>query len=255
MVRPGSKVAVGQWRVNGKILVDSGVTPPNFPSIASTVRANPSAGFSIVTYTGTGSVATVGHGLNAAPGLILIKGRTSTSDWPVYHSALSNPTNNVLVLNSTGSVQSVTNYWNGTNSSVIGLLNGSFVHNTSGVNYIAYCFAPVEGYSAFGSYTGNGSTDGPFVYTGFRPRWIIIKRTNSTGVWGIWDSARNSFNASTSRLQAESGIAEINTANTTIDILSNGFKPRAADSDINAASSTYIYAAFAENPFKTSRAR
>jgi len=223
-------------------------------SITSSVRANPSAGFSVVTYTGTGSAATVGHGLNAAPGLILIKGRTGTSDWPVYHSALSNPTNDVLVLNTTDSAQSVTNYWNGTNSSVIGLLNGSWAHNTSGVDYVAYCFAPIEGYSAFGSYTGNGSSDGPFVYTGHRSRWILLKNASSGGSnWYLFDTARDTYNVAVTYLMPNSSAAE-STA-TFIDICSNGFKVRNAGGDTNGSGNTIIYACFAENPFSIARAR
>ena len=226
-------------------------------SISSQVRANASAGFSVVTYTGNNSSgATVGHGLSVSPALIIVKARDNSSfggeGWNTYHSSL--PTGYALQLNSTQA--QFTGMFTSTlpTGSVFTLSTNSGV-NQSPVRYVAYCFAPVAGYSSFGSYTGNGSTDGTFVYTGFRPRWVMVKRTNTTGVWGIWDSNRNSFNASTSRLQAESSNAELNQAATTIDILSNGFKPRATDSDINASGSTYIYAAFAEHPFATSRAR
>jgi hypothetical protein len=221
-------------------------------SISSQVRANASAGFSIVTWTGSGAVGTIGHGLNVKPGFIVVKSRTNTEIWYCYHSALG--AGQRIQLNETSAaVSSVV--WNSTEptSSVFSITSSQ--PNTSGQNYVAYCWAPLTGYSSFGSYVGNGSSDGVFVYTGFRPKWILFKRTNSTGVWGVWDTARNTYNAATSRLQAESSSAELNQAATTIDILSNGFKPRTGDSDINASGSTYIYFAVAESPFQYARAR
>jgi hypothetical protein len=221
-------------------------------SITSQVRANASAGFSVVTWTGVAN-GTVGHGLGVSPEFIIAKSRTQGSyDWVVYHKSLGN--GQYIALNSTAAAISYTNYW-GTVSATTFLGNSPTNFYNNGGDMVAYCWSPVAGYSSFGSYTGNGSADGVFAYLGFRPRWVMIKRTNTTGVWGIWDSNRNSFNASTSRLQAESSNAELNQAATTIDILSNGFKPRATDSDINASGSTYIYAAFAEHPFQSSRAR
>ena len=228
-------------------------------SITSSVRANASAGFSIVTYTGNGTDgATVGHGLGVTPGMVIVKRRDVAQDWVVAHSGITLSTQS-LALNLTTSATSFGDGWIDAWSSTTFTTNqgaSSIVNvNANTGTYVAYCWSPVAGYSSFGSYTGNGSADGVFAYLGFRPRWVMIKRTNTTGVWGIWDSNRNSFNASTSRLQAESSNAELNQAATTIDILSNGFKPRATDSDINASGSTYIYAAFAEHPFQSSRAR
>ncbi len=254
MVRPGSKVAVGQWRVNGKILVDSGVTPPNFPSIASTVRANPSAGFSIVSYTGTGSTATVGHGLNAAPGLILAKTRSSAIQWVVFHSATGK--DKYLGLNTTDAATTDGSYWgSAVTSTTFGLQNAAGGNNSG--NMIAYCFAPVEGYSAMGSYVGNGSTDGPFVYTGFRPRWVLTKRTDSNSNWNLFDSARNDYNVANLRLFPNLSNGEITGSATDnqVDLFSNGFRLKGNNVDTNESGSPYIYAAFAENPFKTSRAR
>ena len=125
-------------RIDGRILIQNNQSPPNVPTIASTVRANASAGFSIVTYTATGSPATIGHGLNAAPGFIVVKSRTNSDAWPVYHQALSNPVNQFLGLHSTDAVGSITNYWSGTNSNVIGTLGG-YAHSGSGQDYVAYC--------------------------------------------------------------------------------------------------------------------
>ena len=221
-------------------------------SITSNVMVNQSAGFSIVTYTGTGSTATIGHGLNAAPGLIIVKSRTAADGWPVYHQSLSNLASNYLVLHSTNAVGSITNYWNGTNSSVIGVLGG-YAHSSSSQNYVAYCWAPVEGFSAFGSYTGNGSSDGPFVYTGFRPKLVIRKRTDSSVGWYIVDTERDIHNEADSFLDAADGDAE--STSTNLDILSNGFKLRNPDAGTNASGGTYVYMAWAENPFRTARAR
>ena len=132
---------------------------------------------------------------------------------------------------------------------------GNGIVNTSIYDeMIAYCFAPVEGYSAFGSYTGNGSADGLFIYTGFRPRWILKKRTDTTDYWYIWDTARDPDNVVEAKLEANDSSAEYTSADW-LDILSNGFKIRNSGNDINASGGTYIYAAFAEHPFKHARAR
>jgi hypothetical protein len=224
-------------------------------SITSSVSANTTAGFSVVTYTGTGSLATVGHGLGVAPNMIIIKGRTGTANnWTVYHSAVGNT--GALFLNLTNATDTGSAYWNNTSptSSVFTINTGSG-SNTSTYNYVAYCFAAVAGYSAFGSYTGNGSSDGPFVYLGFRPRWIMIKRTDSAtgGSWGMWDSSRGTYNVNTPRLTANSPAAEDSYGAT--DFVSNGFKLRDTDVSWNGSGATYIYAAFAENPFKYANAR
>jgi hypothetical protein len=246
--------------IDGILLVNSGITPAtNVPSIASTVRASASSGFSIVSYNGTGANATFGHGLNAAPEFVIVKTRTSGSiNWTVWHEAIA--ATDYLTLNTSNAKGTAAAVWNSTapTSSVINV--GTDVGtNKSGDNYIAYCFAPVEGYSAMGSYTGNNSADGPFVYTGFKPRWIMIKATSFSEHWYIYDTKRNPFNVNQYPLLANSsngglsyeGIADGGQA---IDILSNGFKLRGAWLT-NNGSQNYIYAAFAENPFKTARAR
>jgi hypothetical protein len=176
-------------------------------SITSSVRANASAGFSVVTYTGTGATATVGHGLGVAPGFIIIKRRDGVVDWVNYHSALG--PGKYLQLNLTSAATTSSGYWGTVNSSTFGLPSFS-TPNASGGTYVAYCFAPVAGYSSFGSYLSNASSDGPFVYTGFRIRWLMIKlaTSESTRNWIIIDAARNTYNAVNNKLAANSSASE-----------------------------------------------
>jgi len=228
-------------------------------SITSTVSVNPTAGFSVVTYTGTGVVGgTVGHGLGAAPSLIIAKSRTVATDWIVYHSVLG--INQYLLLDSTTAAGSLSGSWGSSNptSSVFGVLANA----TAGNNYlasptVAYCWAPVPGFSAFGSYTGNGSTDGPFIYTGFRPKFWMAKRTDVGAPWLIYDSARNTSNVVNNYLIPNASDAEASgsSPNDVNDFLSNGFKLRCSNAGENASGGTFIYMAFAENPFKNALAR
>ena len=223
-------------------------------SITSTVSVNATAGFSVVTYTGNGTAgATVGHGLGVAPKMIINKSRsTSPTDWGVYHA--SNGNTGAVFLNLTSAFITNSGYWNNTSptSSVFTLgLAGNF--NQSGQTYVAYCWAEIAGFSKFGSYTGNGSTDGPFIYTGFRPKYVMIKRTDGAGAWYILDSTRNTYNVMNSYIEAQDPAAE--GTFTFWDFLSNGFKLRQSASAINGSGQTLIYAAFAENPFKNSNAR
>jgi hypothetical protein len=224
-------------------------------TITSSVRANASAGFSVATYTGTGANATVGHGLGVAPSLIIVKCRSAANDWAVYHAAnTSDPKTDYLLLNSTAATADDNTYWNDTapTSTVFSIGTNADV-NTSTATYVAYCFAPVAGYSAFGSYTGNGSADGSFVYTGMRSRWIMIKRTDTTSNWTIIDTAREGYNVDNDPLYPNLADAEGTTD--LADILSNGFKLRSTDASVNASSGTYVYAAFSEAAFQYSRAR
>jgi len=224
-------------------------------SITSTVSVNASAGFSVVTYTGTGANATVGHGLGVAPKMIITKHRTSGGlDWLTYHSSIGNT--GWVSLNTTGATVTGSTVWNNTSptSSVFSIGTALNV-NQSGQPILAYCWAEIDGFSKFGSYTGNGSTDGPFVYTGFRPKFVMIKRTDSTSNWYMFDTSRNTFNVMTNELLANSTNAEAN-ENRWIDGLSNGFKIRNdAGNQINASGGTMIYMAYAENPFRNSLAR
>ena len=222
-------------------------------SITSTVSANPTAGFSVVTYTGTGSNATVGHGLGVAPKMIIVKSRVNAYNWVCYNSNIGN-TNKLYLDLTDGSVTDST-AWNNTSPTSSTFSLGSNVGvNQSSSNYVAYCFAPVSGYSAFGSYTGNGSTDGTFVHLGFRPKFVMCKRTDSANWWNMFDSARSSYNQVGALLHAESSEAE-RTANAQIDFLSNGFKMKSNSAESNASGGTYIYMAFAENPTKYALAR
>jgi len=234
--------------VDGKLLTDQGVTPSVvYPSITSTVRANPTAGFSIVTW--TGNSGTVGHGLNATPGLIISKIRNGSSAWPVQHSY---DTSQFLLLDEPDQATSdTTRFGAAPTSSVFSV--GSWWNSTS--DGVAYCFAPVEGYSAFGSYTGNGdvNNDGTFVYTGFKIAYLLIKDVDNSNAWIVWDNTRQDFNAQGPYLQPQGYTTEGDTDY--LDFLSNGFKWRTTNDSMNASGRTYIYAAFAEHPFKTARAR
>jgi hypothetical protein len=238
---------------DGKILVDTTATPPNSPSIASTVRANPSAGFSIVSYTGNAtSGSTVGHGLNAAPKMVIYKNRDDSSDWRVYNT-MADGSLDILYLNT---IAAKTDSGLATFTNSVFTVGGSNDTNGSGDDIIAYCFAPVEGYSAFGSYEGNGSSDGPFVYTGFRPKFVIHKCTSSAGTnWNTQDATRDPYNASDSRLFLSNSIGEVVNSAYDMDFLSNGFKIRTTHTETNVLNQTYLFIAFAEHPFKTSRAR
>ena len=213
-------------------------------TITSTVRANISAGFSVVTWTGGGSGYSVGHGLGVAPKLIIIKDRNNAFDWIVFTTVIDGSLD-YLYLNSTdakadsgGSLPTSTLVYPGQSTSS---------------NYVMYCFAPVAGYSAFGSYVGNGSaSDGPFVHTGFRPKFTLVKANLAGEHWSILDSARNTFNVTNTVLRPNLSNEEGTEA---VDFLSNGFKPRNAGGEYNASGTTYLYAAFAEHPFGLARAR
>jgi hypothetical protein len=219
-------------------------------SITSQVRANASAGISVVSWTGNiTNGATVGHGLNAIPYVTIYKNRNNTYYTWIVNTTPITGTGNYLILNGTNPLSSNAQYTLPT-SSVLTLPSYS---GTNDGNMIAYCFAPVAGFSAFGSYTGNGSADGPFIFANHSPRFIMIKRTDTTGNWYIWDTARDTFNAATKELYPNLANAE-GTA-TDLDILSNGFKIRNTTADFNANNGTYIYCSFASNPFANTRAR
>jgi len=223
-------------------------------SITSTVSANTTAGFSIVTYTGNAtSGATVGHGLGVAPSMIILKIRSTTGNWPVYHVSTGNT--KALYLDLTlGAGGDFTGAWNNTTpTSTVFTLGNSTETNASAGTFVAYCFAPIAGYSAFGSYVGNGSTDGTFVFTGFRPACIILKVSDGTASWLIHDNKRNVNNVVDKKLFPNLSDAEA-TADVA-DFLSNGFKLRGTNTQFNGNGYNYIYMAFAENPFKYSLAR
>jgi hypothetical protein len=223
-------------------------------TITSTVRANTTSGFSIVTYTGTGSNATVGHGLGVAPSMVIVRNRVDAgSIWPVWHNALAGT--EYLQLQGTDAKIALASMWNSTvpTSTVFSVGTVGQAANANTKTYVAYCFAPVAGYSAFGSYTGNGSADGPFVYTGFRPRYVLVKNANDVQNWFILDTARSTFNLSQALMRPNTSDAEATSFG--IDIISNGFKVRNNDPSYNANGNTIIYACFAESPFKYALAR
>ena len=231
------------WKANG-----AGVSNTD-GSITSTVSANTTSGFSVVTYSGNSTAgATIGHGLGVAPEIVFYKATTAAFDWLVYSKALG--ATKELVLNSTaaGTTSSVFNNQDPTSTNLI--VNTNSGNNSSSHSYVAYCFAPKKGFSKFGSYVGNGSADGTFVYTGFKPAMIIFKNTTTSGTsWTIYDNKRDTYNV-TNHLLLPSGSDPEISANSTLylDFLSNGFKMRGANSTFNTSGDTYIYMAFAEEP-------
>jgi len=258
----GSAYVAWQWKANG------GTTASNTDgNITATVQANPTAGFSIITYTGNGvqTGKTVGHGLGAVPKMIISKDRGSTSNvttWRVYHEGIGNT--KYLTLNATDAA-STYNDWDNTTptSSVysVGGAGGYTPTNTNNANYLAYVFADVQGYSKFGSYVGNGNANGAFVYLGFAPAWLLIKRFDAGATnWNLYDNKRESSGGSfaagqdaSRRLFPNSSAAEsADAAHSNLDFTSNGFKLRGTQGSQNGSGSSYIYMAFAENPFVTS---
>ena len=260
----GSNTGTGGNNINGTTYVawtwDAGSSTVSNTdgSITSSVRANTTAGFSVfnASIPDSASGPTIGHGLGVTPGLVIGKNRDGAVPWHVWHSSFS--ANQFMDLNSNAAVSTNTSVWGNISSSTIQIgATGTAVNSAwvvSGTqDFIFYAFAPVEGYSAFGSYTGNGSNDGPFVYTGFRPKFLLWKSATIIEQWNIRDASRNTYNPAGSRLFPNLDNAE-STANN-IDLVSNGFKVRGNSNQENATGETYIYAAFAEHPFRSSRAR
>jgi len=238
------------WKANG------GTTSSNTDgSITSTVQANTTAGFSIVTYTGNGTNgATIGHGLGVKPAMISFKNRDSTAGWATYHKELG--ATKLIYLDLTNASTSSDAHLNNTEPTDTLITLHDHVLTNSSDDYVAYCFAEIEGYSRFGSFLGNGDADGAFVHTGFRPAWLMVKRYDSTNNWHIWDTTRGTSNpmGSGSLLVADDVYYE-SQLGSVLDILSNGFKPRANSNGYNGSGASYIYMAFAETPFKYANAR
>jgi hypothetical protein len=212
----------------------------------------------VVTYTGnlsSAGTATVGHGLGVAPKMIITKARNGTSDWSVMHTSLTN-WNYQLFLNATNATyDSTANGSRSAPTSTVFTTNYTTGVNTNGATIVAYCWAEISGFSKAFSYTGNASTDGPFVFCNFSPKFVIIKRTDSTGSWFMVDTSRNTYNLTDLSLYANLSDAEGASTSHCIDILSNGFKCKGVGTNINASGGTYIGMAFASNPFKNSNAR
>ncbi len=236
-------------------------------SITSQVSVNPAAGFSVISYTGDWTNSTIGHGLSKAPELIISKNRTTNQSWNVWHSFLGTGLNKYLQLNSTCKVweywsNSQSTCYNNSNWNVVNQVNSSIwetmsnaPQNNSGDNYIAYAFHSVPGYSKVWSYTGNWSADGPFVYTGFKPRYVMVRRTDTVEQWHIQDSERSLSNPIDNTLYSNLSNAEYEGSVHNIDYLSNGFKIRTSNAGFNGLSGNYIYIAFADAPFKYATAR
>jgi len=224
-------------------------------SITSTVKANTDYGFSITSYTGNGTGgATIGHGLGVAPDMIIVKSRDNARDWRVYHSSLGAAY--TLDLNTTNAVQGPNSaYWNSTEptSSVFSIGSVTTV-NGNGEDYISYCFANAENLCRVGKYTGNGSADGTFVFTGHKPSFLLIKETGNANSWELFDTARDPDNVASQRLFPNTSAAEA-TTNPSLDILSNGFKARAGNTGINRSGGSYIFLSISEQPFKFANAR
>ena len=241
------------WKAGTSFTNDASST--GIGTIDSTGSVSDTAGFSIVSYTGTGSNGTVKHGLSTTPSMMIVKQRNSTENWTVYHSGIGNPAQ-YMELNSSGAVLTNSAVWNSTNptSSVFSVgTNARTNNNTS--NYIAYCFNDVKGYSKFGSYTGIGNgnnasnADGTFVYTGFKPAFFLVKSTGSFN-WLMYDDKRDPLNPNTSTIiPDDSGAEYFPTSGRDVDFLSNGFKMRANYNGNNASGVSFIYMAFAESPF------
>ena len=252
----GNTFVTWQWKCNGGTETHS--QSESGSNIACSVQANTTAGFSIVTYTGTGTAGhTFLHGLGSAPHLIIIKCRSVGHHWRVYHHKnTSAPQTDALSLNQTDATNDQDYWWDDTapNSTEIALGNGDSGLNDDGATNVAYCWKEVQGYSKFGSYTGNGNADGPFVYLGFKPSFLVIKNTSDgNDQWIMWDNKRSVFNPADDYLEPSTQAAESADSNWAIvDFVSNGFKLKSNDISYNQDTYSYIYMAFAEHPFVSS---
>ena len=238
-----------QWKANGGTTSSNDASATSVGTIDSVIQANTTAGFSIVTYTGTGSNGTIAHGLGATPQMYWVKRRSAAEHWQVYSEEIGN--NKYFQITTDGEITG-SNRWNNTSptSSVFSVGDHASVNGSSDT-YVAYCFTDIKGYSKFGSYTGNGNADGAFVYTGFKPAWLLVKRTDSANHWLMFDIKRDIINVGEKWLMADTADAEA--TGIYWDGLSNGFKARTNDPIINASGGTYIYMAFAEHPFVSSK--
>jgi hypothetical protein len=242
-----------QWKANGGSTTTNDASATGVGSIDSVYQANTTAGFSIVTYTGTGSTATVAHGLGGVPDMLLFKKRSTTDNWYMYHSANTSAPETDYMTFDTNAATTDFNIWNDTapTSTVFSISNAGVHADTT--TMVCYAFRSIQGYSKFGSYTGNGNADGPFVYTGFKPAFILHKQSSGTQEWQIRDNKRDTYNE-TSDTILHPDLTNADTTSTTnvLDFLSNGFKAIGTGAGTNEDGQTYIYAAFAEQPFVTS---
>jgi hypothetical protein len=247
----GNTYVAWNWKAGGTAVSNTDGT------ITSSVSANVDAGFSIVSYTGSGANATVGHGLSVSPEMIIVKNLTNYN-WFVYHkSNTAAPETDFLNLDQTDATQDLNTIWNDTlpTASVFSVGTHIVVNaNTNG--FISYAFHSVDGYSKVGSFVGNGSeTAGPFVHCGFKPKFVLVKRATAVGSWFMFDTDRSPYNVMNAKLSAENSGAEDSDTSWNIDFLSNGFKLRSPHVYMNSGSNTHVFLAFAETPFKYSNAR
>ena len=251
----GSSVtyAVWQWKANGGTTTTNDASATSVGTIDSVYQANTTAGFSIVTHTGSGSAGNIAHGLGAVPEWVLTKNRNTAASWANYHVGAG--AEYYLELDTADAREAGSSVWGDTTPSSTTFRVGGANTKTnsgSGDTFVSYCFTPIQGYSKFGSYTGNGNADGAFVYTGFRPAWIMGKRTSGGHGWFLFDDVRDTFNPTNQLLEPHLNNAETNDS-FDIDILSNGFKLRGSENTINGNGESYIYMAFARHPFVSSK--
>jgi hypothetical protein len=248
----GSPFVAWCWKAGGAAVANTD------GSINSQVSVNQTAGFSIVSYTGTGNVGNVGHGLGKRPKVVIVKRRDASTNWPIFFDGISDNTNDLLQLNLTNATATDGNFFNGgnTTTTTFPLGTGDGQTNASGSGHIAYCWAEIPGYSKFSFYQGTGQADGPFVYCGFKPAWVMVKcSSNGSTNWRIWDSSRGSTNPTNLDLLANASNIENQYSSDEIDLLSNGFKIRSTGSWHNLAGGSFIFMAFAESPFQTANAK
>ena len=239
------------WKMGTAFSNDASAT--SVGSIDSSGSINTTAGQSIISWTGTGSAATIAHGLSAVPRMIIVKNRDDTDNWYVYHYVNGN-THSLLLDTNDAKVGAYTDNWNNTTptSSVFSVGGSAATSGASNEKMISYCFTDVKGYSKIGKYTGNGNANGPMIFTGFKPAWILAKAVGAADNWTMWDNKRGSTNVVQAMLRADTNQVEANSSSYQVDLLSSGFKWRSNDSKINANGSVYAYLAFAESPFVNS---
>ncbi len=239
-----STYASWNWKANGQGSSNTDGT------ITSTVSASTTSGFSIVSYTGTGSNATIGHGLGVTPKMIIVKRTNTTGDWTIYHKSLG--ATKYIFLQSTDASGTQTSIWNDTEpTTTVFTVGTSSTVNQAGSTYVAYCFAEKKGFSAMGSYVATGSDDGAFCYTGFSPSFILIKSATTAMYWHIFDNKRQGFNPNNYRLNPNANEVETTTTGV-IDFLSNGFKIRTSQQQFGTSGATYIYMAFSDQSIVSS---
>ena len=247
--KTGDTFVAWNWKAGTSFTNDASST--GVGSIDSSGSVNTTAGFSIISWTGSGSGATIAHGIGVQPQIVFVKNRDDTASWNVY--TVFGGGGKGLFLNDSAAFDSDTSYFNnGTASTTTFPVGTANTSNGSSDNMIAYCFANVKGYSKIGSYTGNGNADGTFIYTGFKPSFVMAKMSSSTGNWSIFDNKRSSFNVVDEMIKGNSSQAELADSSRKIDFNSSGFKIRADHADINTSGGTYIYMCFASSPFTTS---